>query len=412
MIEPLEWLYGMGRFGMKLGLERIRAILKELENPQENYEILHVGGTNGKGSVCHFLGNVLKEAGYKTGVYISPHLQDYSERIAINGKRISKKDLSRILSRIRAIVEKMDIEATFFEISTALAFQYFYEKRVDFAVIEVGLGGKLDATNVVNSLVSIVTNVELEHTDVLGNKIEEIAIDKASIIKNRAVTASKGRALRVLKDVCNKIRVPLKIVGEDIKWKRIKKKRFIIEGDKNYEIATILNGEYQGENIANVIAAIEFLEEYGFNIPKDAIHRGIYDTILPGRLELNGNILLDGAHNPAGMLSLKKALGDFDYDELIILLGILKDKDISKMVKIIVPMANHIIITKVKNPRGCEPEKIAREAELVSTTKIIIKETVPESIEFARSISNKNDLICICGSLYLVGEARNYLGLK
>lgn len=412
MIEPLEWLYGIQKFGMKLGLERIRAILKELRNPEENYEILHVGGTNGKGSVCHFLGNILKEAGYKTGVYISPHLQDYSERIAINGKRISKKDLSRILSRIRAIVEKMDIEATFFEISTALAFQYFYEKKIDFAVIEVGLGGKLDATNVVDPLVSIVTNVELEHTDVLGNKIEEIAIDKASIIKNRAVTASKGKALQILKNACNKNRVPLKIVGEDIRWKRIKKKRFIIEGDKNYEVVTILNGEYQGENMANAIAAIEFLEEYGFGISKDAIHKGIYNTRLPGRLELNGNILLDGAHNPAGMLSLKKALKDFDYDKLIILLGILKDKDISKMVKIIVPMANHLIITKVKNPRGCEQEKIAGEMKSISTTTTTIKKTVPETIEFAKSISNKNDLICICGSLYLVGEARDYLGLK
>ena len=201
--ESIDWLDSFQRFGMKLGLERINYICKKLGDPQNCLKVVHVGGTNGKGSVCRFLESILLASGYSVGVYTSPHLQRFSERIVVNGKEISERDVVSLIKKIKPIVEKMTTEdngPTYFEIVTAMAFQYFKDKNVDFAVIEVGLGGRFDATNVVNPVVSIITNVSLEHTNVLGKKIEDIAFEKAGIIKIDVpvVTAAKGHGFEVI----------------------------------------------------------------------------------------------------------------------------------------------------------------------------------------------------------------------
>jgi dihydrofolate synthase/folylpolyglutamate synthase len=249
----------------------------------------------------------------------------------------------------------------------------------------------------------------------LGNTIEEIALDKSCIIKSAAVTAATGKGLKILKEVCKSRKIPLKIVGEDVKWERIGQRKFLVKAKRNYEVVTAMNGKYQGENIALAIAAIESLSNYGIDLRKESIIEGISMTKLPGRLEIlerKPRILLDGAHNPAAFLALREFLEkDIDYDQLILVMGILKDKDIRSMVGIIAPLADHIILTKVRNERACDPKIIAREIKTIEPNepKMIIEPTVERAINFARSISRADDLICVCGSLYLVGEARDYL---
>jgi dihydrofolate synthase/folylpolyglutamate synthase len=421
--ESLNWLYGFEKFGIKLGLERISHIAEKLGNPQGNYKIIHVAGTNGKGSVCKFLASILSGGGYKVGVYLSPHLQRFSERIVVDGKEISDDEFISLVDKIKPIVDEMiknDNTPTFFEIVTAIAFQYFSDKGVDFAVIEVGLGGKYDATNIVSPMVSVITNITLEHTEILGKTIKDIALQKAGIIKDNVavVTAAKGDALKVIKQVAKEKKSQVYVIDEK-RWNRAycdtEGQEFVIKGDlTDYSVKTAMLGKHQGENIALAIASIENLQMNGIYIPEASIIDGIAKATNPGRLEVVKHeplILLDGAHNPDGMRTLRTTLDeDFDYDKLILVLGILSDKDISSMLSIIVPVADIIAVTKSQNSRACEPYKLK---EMIDKSghrkKIVVKDQIPDAIKYAESIAKKNDLICATGSLFTVGEVRKYL---
>jgi len=417
--EAIDWLYGFQKFGVKLGLERIKHLCKNLGNPQDSYKIVHVGGTNGKGSVCKIIGSILTSSGYKVGVYTSPHLQRFSERYVIDGIEISENDVALLVEKIKPIVEKMKKNGdtpTFFEIVTAMGFEYFKKEKVDFAVIEVGLGGRFDATNIVTPLISIVTNVTLEHQSVLGKTIKKIAIEKAGIIKNKipVVTGAKDDALEVVEKTADEKNSPITIVDSG-NWKRLSEGVFLIKGSlDDYTVKTKMIGDFQGGNIALAISAVEITQMNGVFVTDESIIDGVEQTVNPGRMEIIGDspcILLDGAHNVACMNILKETVeDDFEFDNFILVLGVLSDKNIEEMLRIIVPLASEIIVTKSKNDRACNP-KILKDTiqKLGFKNKIVVKNEIKDALDYAKAIAKKTDLVCVTGSLFTVGEAREIL---
>ena len=424
--ETLDWLYGFQKFGIKLGLERISHIAKELGDPQKKYKLIHVGGTNGKGSVCKFLESMLSSSGYNVGVYTSPHLQHISERIVVGNNRITDDELILLANKIKPIVNgmlKKEKPPTFFEIFTALAFQYFSDKNVDFAVVEVGLGGRYDATNIVDPAISIITNVSLEHQNILGKNIEDIAFEKAGIIKNNVsvITASKDSALKTIEEIAKEKNAPISAIGKK-NWKRlnscIDNQEFLIKGFlKDYYVRTSMMGRHQGENIALALAAIEKLQMNGTYITDTSIIEGIGKTVNPGRMEIVSYeplVLLDGAHNKTGMQTLVDTLkNDFEYDRLIVVLGILSDKDVRSMLSMIIPLTAFFVTTKSNNARACDPNELKKMIEKLGyKNEVVVKERIPDALEYSKSIAKKDDLICVTGSLFTVGEARDHLSIK
>jgi len=387
-MHSIEWLSSLQKRGIKLGLERMEYLLSFILPLK--YKIIHVGGTNGKGSVCQYLGNILRQEGYDVGIYTSPHLERINERIVINGKEISDEELKK---HAEFFMDK-DVGITFFECLTVIALKHFNGK-VDFAIMEVGLGGRYDATNVVSPMLTIITNVSKEHESFLGDDIKSIASEKAGIIKNAPViTAAKGKALGVIQKKAKERNVPIIIVGRDVKWKHKSKNSFVIKGKETYEIDSPLQGIFQGENIAISIASAELL-----GLSKEAIIKGIKKTKWHGRMEKIGQFILDGAHNPEAIKMLRKSLKDFSYKNIYIIFGVMKDKNIEGMIDEL-PPCKKIFTTMVKNERACNSKKLASMAKAIPT------ENVEEAIKKAMKEAGKDDIICITGSLYVVGEAR------
>lgn len=421
-----EWLSSFTKYGWIFGLDRILYLLDRLGNPHREFQVVHVTGTNGKGSVCRYISSILQKAGFTVGVYLSPHIERFSERIVVNGEEISEKDLEDLVGQVRPIAEEMmrnDKPPTFFEIVTALAFLYFRNRKVEYAVVEVGLGGRFDATNVLTPLVSVITNISLEHTNILGSDIASIAFEKAGIIKDHVpvVTAATAAARDTIKAVALEKDAPIIIIGKPL-WKRLYCKKstqeFFIHGAfKDYKVKTTLLGLHQGENIAVAIAAVERLQMSGVYISDDDIVQGIVATTHPGRMELISEaprILLDGAHNPDGMRVLAKTLKhDFTYDRLLLILGVLKDKDITMMISTILPLADCVIVTQSTNPRSFDPALLREKIQGFDLTKeTFVEATIPRAVDRAKHLAKRKDLICISGSLFTVGEARQYLLTK
>ena len=421
--NAIDWLYSFEKFGIKLGLERIAYICEKLDNPQDNYKIIHVAGTNGKGSVCKYLESIFFESGYSVGTFLSPHVQNFSERFAVNKKEISEKDVVFLVEKIKPIIDEMQKKGdtpTFFEITTAMAFEFFRLKKVDFGIIEVGLGGRFDATNIVKPLVSIITNVTLEHQDRLGKTIEKIAFEKAGIIKENVsvITAAKEKALYVITKIAKEKNAPLKIIDNNsfkkingsINWQEFEINGFL----KTYNVKTCIGGGFQGENIALSLATIEQLQMNGVYITDDAIVEGIEKATIIGRIEVISYeplIVLDGAHNIAAISALKNTIkNDFVYDKLILIIGIFSDKNIKQMLRIIAPIADIIVVTKSDSIRAEDPKRLKQIIEDLKIKKeVVIKEKISSAIDYSKKISSKKDLICVTGSLFTVGEARAYL---
>jgi dihydrofolate synthase/folylpolyglutamate synthase len=396
--------------------------VEQLGNPQNNIKIVHVTGTNGKGSVCKFIGSILQTAGYAVGVYISPHLECFSERIVVDGKEISEEDIVVLTEKIKPVVDDMikkNSTPTFFEIVTAMAFQLFSDSHVDFAVIEVGLGGRFDATNIITPVVSVITNISLEHTDRLGEDVKSIAFEKAGIIKEDVpvLTAAEGDAKAVIEKIAKEKNASVTLIARS-SWDRlshtIQYQEFLVHGIlNNYTVKTSMLGGYQGENIALAITAVEQLQMKGAYLTDSDIIDGISTTFNPGRMEIiseEPTILLDGAHNPVGMEMLKKTLKeDFEYDRLVLVIGILEDKDIQSMLSIIIPLSDVVIVTKSSNPRACEPTALKDKIEKLGYRKELFTfNSLLKAIEYAKPLADNNDIICISGSLFTVGEARSY----
>ena len=420
--NSLNWINSFQKFGIRLGLNRIKYIMNELGNPQEKYKIIHVAGSNGKGSVCNYLSSVLAESGYKVGKYTSPHLHDINERITINDKKISNKDFTIITKKIKNIVEKMINKyesPTYFEILTAISFQYFKEQKVDYAIVEVGLGGKYDATNIVKPIISIITNISLEHQNILGKKITQIAKQKAGIIKENTpiITAAKNKSLKIIKEVADEKKSPIYIINKK-NWIRtnanLNFQEFKIKGMlKIYNIKTNLLGIYQGENITISIKTLENLKKIDPKINEKTIITGIEKTNNPGRMEIinkTPKIILDGAHNPKGIkLLVETLIKDFEYKKIIFILGILKDKNIKLMLKPIIQISDIIITTQSNNDRALESIKLKKMINKNNENiRVINKKRISEAIKYSQLIAKKEDIICITGSLFTVAEAREY----
>jgi len=420
--ESIDWLYSFKQYGSKLGLERIFLIMKQLKNPQNNIKIVHVTGTNGKGSVCKYIGSILQKTGYSVGVYISPHLERFSERIVIDDREISEEEITLLVEKIKPVVDEMienNNTPTFFEIVTAMAFLFFSDSSVDFAVVEVGLGGRFDATNVVIPVVSVITNISLEHTARLGEDVKSIAFEKAGIIKDNVVvvTAVKDDAKIVVEKTAKEKNAQIICIDKN-SWKRlshtIQYQEFLINGILNeYTVKTSMLGSYQGENIALAVTAAEQLQMNGTYLTDNDIIDGISTAFNPGRMEIiaeDPTILLDGAHNPAGMKMLKKTLKeDFEYERLILIVGILEDKDIQRMLTTIVPVSDVVIVTKSKNARACEPTALKDRIKEIGYAKgLFVEKSLPKAIDHAKVMAGKKDVVCISGSLFTVGEARSY----
>ena len=404
-------------------LDRMSSLASSLGDPQKDIKSIHVAGSKGKGSTSAFIYSILKEAGYKTGLYTSPHLASFRERIQIDGELIREEDVSRLLGRIKNVVDTMqDDMPTFFEVYTALSYLYFKEKKVDFAVFEVGLGGRLDATNILEPLVSVITPISYEHTDKLGNTLTEIAGEKAGIIKNNSVciiAPQEEESLNAILKVCAERRAKPILVGKDIKFKELdfndSKEVFDISGlsGDHLKLDTALLGVHQVANAAAAIGAVEALRFSGIIIDKDAVRRGVHNAKWPGRLEVISKwpyIILDGAQNRASSNALIDAVKrTFKYRNLILILGISSDKDIEGILEELLPAAYKIILTKSKIiERAASPENIKGYVN-PKDMDINLTQNVEDALAKAKSFAGSEDLVLITGSLFVVGEARQIL---
>lgn len=423
--EALEYLVHLTTFGMNFGLGRIQALLQRLENPEKTLRVIHIGGTNGKGSTSMMVAEILQEAGFRVGVFTSPHLQDYRERMTINGEMIPKAEVTRLVQILRPHLEEMVASGvehpTEFEVSTTLAFMYFAHQNVDFAVIEVGLGGAIDSTNVVKPLISVITNVGMDHMDYLGGTIEEIATVKAGILKPNSVAitaAERPEALRVIRERAKTLNVPLWVVGEDVRWES----RWSGELEQEFDLSGLhgiyrkmhlrLVGAHQIKNAATAITVCEILRsEYGVDIKREALYEGLKKTLWPGRLEvlsLKPKVLIDGAHNVDGAESLAEALKIFTRKRLILCLGMLGDKEREKVIEILAPQADEVIITKPNSPRAGNWEYLA---QLVSAKGLTVTtiESPKAAVTEGYARLQPEDMLCVTGSLYMIAEARGAL---
>ena len=410
-LNPSVYLDSLNVDKMRFGLKAISELLSRLGNPQNSYKIILIAGTNGKGSTAAMIASILCSAGYKVGLYTSPHLVDVRERIVINGKKIPLKEFNRTIADVK---DKKEQPVTYFEFLTAVAFVYFQRQKVDIAVLEVGLGGRLDATNVCKPLVSVITNISLDHMDYLGNTLDSIAREKAGIIKQKGIcitAAKQNKVLEVLKNVCLRRRAKLYCLSSDIKIKKQK------DGILNYEglyrnlknLKIPLQGDHQLSNAALALAAIELCEKKGFSIADTAIYAGLKNTHWEARLEVLQNqpfFLLDGAHNPAGISVLCRSFKkDFSYRRLILIFGALADKDYRRMLQKIVPLASIIILTQLKTKRAVPVNDIMETVKKMGYPAIVT-ENVKQAIERAQALAKKQDLICATGSFYLAGEIK------
>lgn len=421
MLAKLE---KMASSGSVLGLERMELLLKLLDHPEKRINVVHVAGTNGKGSTCAAISSILQSAGYQVGLYTSPHLIRLNERFKINGEEIPDQELEGLAAQLHEILEVWDRHTnlerpTQFELYTALAFLYFVSKSVDLAVVEVGLGGRLDATNLVNPLISVLTPINYDHTERLGTSVEEIAREKAGIIKKsgRVVLApQQEQAAAVITGVCQSLQAEVCWVGKDVTYR----KKTALSGQncfdyqgKNincFDLCFSLLGEHQIINAAVALTVIDFLIDLGYQITSQSVREGLLRTKWPGRIEVmnkNPLVIFDGAHNPHGALALARAIkNNFQYEKLIIVLGVLADKDIKGILRHLMPIADQLIITKPSNERAVEPENVKILADHIFTGSIFLETKINKALETALSQADRKDLICVTGSLYLLGESK------
>jgi len=411
MSDHFEYLNELNSACIRFGLGPISRLLDRLHNPQDTYRTALVGGTNGKGSIAAMLASILKQAGFKVGLYTSPHLIDVRERIRVNGRIISHE---KMISCMRDVKKEIREEITYFEFLTAVAFLHFYNEKVDMAVLEVGMGGRLDATNVINPLVSVISNIALEHRDYLGNSLAEITAEKGGIIKDHGVCITAARqkqVMNVLEDICQSRKAELLKLGREFKVEIKNDGTFSYKsGGNNYKhLVCPMRGRHQIENTALAIGAIESMRKQGIAVDDKCIFNGIRDTQWEGRLEMlqkEPMLLLDGAHNPSGISVLCRALKtEFVYRRLIVIFAVLDDKDHVNMLRRIVPLSDIFIITKPHTCRAMPPEKVASIASRYTHSIDIIDNTA-DALQHARSLAGVDDLICVAGSLYLVGEIK------
>ncbi len=478
--QGLSYLYNLQKFGIKFGLSKTENLLKVFNNPQENLRLIHIAGSNGKGSVAAMLSSVYSQAGYKVGLFTSPHLIDFRERFQINGRLIEK---DQTLALIKEIKEKTDLEEppTFFEFVTAMALLYFYRERVDLAIMETGLGGRLDATNIIHPLITVITTITLEHQEYLGRTLKKIALEKAGIIKPHIPLVTGVNQIKVqviLKDICQEKQAPMLLAGRDFRTRKLKdgtfsycgiriadcgvgeqlgvrisefgvgedargklqdaswtknegrgardqvlitpnSEPFLVErrtpngfipqsAFRNPQLKVGLLGDHQIRNAGLALTVIDYLKAR-FPVQEEAVREGLVRVTWPGRLEVLSErpwIVLDGAHNPGAMKTLSRNLPRvFSYKRLLLIIGMMKDKDIEQTFNYIIPKADIVYLSRAEYDRSSEPESLLPFVK-VKNLPCHLAQSIPLAINQARKEAEPEDLILITGSLFLVGEAR------
>jgi len=419
-IEAINYLYSLQRFGIKLGLHNIKRLLKLLQNPEREFISIHIAGTNGKGSTSSFIASILSANGYKVGLYTSPHLVDFTERIKINGIPIPREKVVEYVKILRDEINTL--KATFFETTTAIAFRYFADEKVDFAVVEVGLGGRLDSTNVIQPAVSVITNISYDHMDVLGETIEQIASEKAGIIKTKTpcITGCEDeKALSVIKKVAEENRSELIIAGEvsEVKIKEANEDsiKFDLKTPKNFynDLTTGVAGKFQSKNAQLSVLTFEKLSELGFaEYKKECVYEGLLKVRelsgLRGRLEiLNKNekpkIIIDVAHNYPAICQLVSELENFKGKSFLVLFGVMKDKEYEKMIKKLSEIATFAVGTQPKIGRALDAKTISTIFKENGVESTWIQDS-DKAFDFILGKADEDDIVLITGSHYLVGE--------
>lgn len=401
--ESSKYLLSLGNevSSMKLGLENIKALLATLDDPQNKYLKVQIAGTNGKGSVCAFLDSICTTAGIKTGRFTSPHLVSITERIRIGGIEITENDFARQASKVREAGESLVRESrlgsipTFFEQITAIALSVFAEERIELAILETGLGGRLDATTAANAEIVAITAIDYDHQEYLGETLGEIAAEKAAIIRpdTKVVAARQRReAEEVIIKRCREVGV---------------EPDFADDVDSNVSLGLL--GKHQRQNAAVAVGLVSKLRELNWSISDHDVRSGLETARHPGRLEYLGNVLFDGAHNVAGASALREYLDEFIDQPVTLIFGAMKGKNVREIADILFPAARQVILTKPENSRALETAELLAMTTGVASGQAILTNSVAEALETARKISGADGLICVTGSLYLVGEAKKIL---
>ena len=430
--EATEYLFGLRRFGWRPGLATVERLLTLVGDPQAELPCIHIGGTNGKGSTAAMLDAMCRAAGRRTGLYTSPHLLSFTERIRVDGAPIDEAEIIALTKRLKAIASGHFApetsqppdgclpHPTFFEMTTAMAFLHFRRRAVDLAVIEVGLGGRLDATNVVRPRVAAITNIALEHQEYLGRTPAEIAREKAGIIKAGVpvVIGAQGEALTVIRETAARLGAPLTVVSESYHWvireSGLARQIFDLRGPRGRHegLSIPLAGRHQVENAVLALAVAETLVEHGISLDEEAIRRGLAEVKWPGRLQVvqeRPRIVLDGAHNPAGAEVLAAFLAErrAEFHRLVLVFGVLKDKDWRAMLAEVGPLADDIILTQPPTARAADPTDLLPVAR--EFARVTIASDLTEALRLARASAREEDTILVTGSLYTVAAALRIL---
>lgn len=422
--ETLLYLDSLGKFGIKLGMERIEGLLRELGNPEQKIKTVHVTGTNGKGSVSSMIANILRAANLKVGKFTSPHLVKYNERIVTGGEDISDESFAALLTIVKRAADSIVVKGvceqpTQFEILTAAAFLHFALENVDYAVIEVGMGGLWDSTNVITPVVSVITNVSLDHTDRCGATVERIAMQKAGIIKENVpvVTAAEGDdALGPIKAVAMFKQAKLYIYGRAFWGTEVEssmdEQTFTLHAGEYYssDYTIKLPGEHQIANTSVAVVAAKLISKQDERINELALHLGVSNTVWPGRLERisqGPDVILDGAHNPAGAAALRKALDKYYADQKrIFVFGMMGDKDMTNVIKTLIRPFDMVYAVRADSgDRAAAAEELAG---LIGPQALAV-DSVAAAYEAAVNEAGEDGVVCVCGSLYLVGSFKEML---
>lgn len=426
--ETVQYLFALQKHGIKLALANSVRLMQLMGDPHRKFRSVHIAGTNGKGSTAAFVASVLQAAGYRVGLYTSPHLVNFTERIRVNGICIPEHRVVELAHRVREAYQQEPpasegalFSPTFFEVTTTLAFTYFAEEGVDIAVVEAGMGGRLDSTNVIMPLVSVITNIDIEHTEFLGNSLAQIAAEKTGIIKPGVPVATgvvQPEALAVIERTAAEKGAPLYRLSRDFGAEQYPVQHgqaFHYRGIDGFrgDLRIAMLGRHQVDNACLAAAAVECLRTAGVAIPGPALERGLAEALWEGRLELMArkpDLYLDGAHNPASAQKLAAAVRDLmpAYKRLVLVIGVLGDKDYRSMLAELLPLAAHVVVTKPQYARAMEVSALAAEVRALHGS-VENAATVAEAIALARASASPDDLILITGSLYVVGDARAFL---
>ncbi len=414
--QALDYIHSVEWMGSRPGLSRTEELLSKLGNPERDIKFVHVAGTNGKGSTCSMLSSVLKEAGYKVGLYTSPYIVRFNERMQINGEPISDEELAELVSIIKPIADNMEDKPTEFELITAVAFLYYKKNNCDIVVLEVGMGGRLDSTNVIEApLVSVITGIALDHTSILGNTVEEIAFEKAGIIKKGCPVVYGGRddkAFNVIGARCEEMGCKLirtKLADVEIRCWDLNGTQFGYNKYENVKISLL--GKYQVENALTVIETVGVLNERGFAVSDESLLKGIFNARWRARFELLAKepaVIFDGSHNIQGVTAAAESIKTFFGNQRVaLLMGVLADKDYNDMVQILSPLAEQVFAVTPHSPRALNSESLAKtfcDNGVGSQWFESIFDGVSTAYEYAKT---QNIPLVMLGSLYMYGEVYN-----